>query len=393
MSSNEPGAGPAEQAGPAPTVRLAVLAGAVLALLVLVLAFFDVVTTGLFPVATVVAGGVAGALTLLPGTGRTLVAGVVLSTTGALTMLLLLAGTGTGTGASGGAVGWVVFVLALLAAGTFGYAQLLLSGVVSAPAPRAPRPAHVGQGGWAPGAPAGQQPPPWSQQAWNQQPGAAPYGAPYGTPGADAHGSGQYGAAPYGTARPAAGYEAGHPGAAPYGAGQPPAQYAQAPYGSAPYGAAPYGTGQYPAQPGTAQPGTAQPGAPAYEAAAQPGQPGPAGQPPASGQYGATQPPAPGTPADDAGRHAVGAPPSGAGGAFSGVSYGDRAAAVTGAPDARGDQAPPAGAHEAPAAPTGDDAGTTRPSAVAGSGEQAPRTGATDDDEATRTFRPGGGTA
>ena len=434
MSSNEPGAVPApEQAAPAPTVRIAVLAGAALALLALVLTFFDV-TTGLFPVAMVVAGGVAGALTLLPGTGRTLVAGVVLSTTGALTMLLLLAGTGTG--AVGGTLGWVVFVVALLAAAALVYAQLLLSGVVPAPAPRAPRPSHVGQPGWGPGpgqVPPGQQPPWMPQQPHGAgRPGAAaPYGAaPGATPyGADPYASGQYGASPYAAQPGAAPYAPGQPGAGQYGTGQHVAgQHAAADPGAGQYGAGQYGAGQYGAgqygahgavqpgavQPGAVQPGAVQPGAdhagvPAYGASGAV----PAAPPSAAGQYpgqpgahGASDVPgAQDRTGDDAGRHTAGgrapqadaAPhtPSGAGGAFSGVSYGDRAAAVTGAPGT--EQAPPATTpYTAGAGGTGDDAGVTRPSAVPGSapvpGEQTerPASPAPGDDEATRTFRPGG---
>ncbi|MBO4239257.1 DUF5336 domain-containing protein, partial [Pseudonocardia alni] len=383
MSSNEPGAVPApEQAAPAPTVRVAVLAGAVLALLALVLTFFDV-ATGLFPVAMVVAGGVAAALTLLPGTGRTLVAGVVLSTTGALTMLLLLAGSGTG--AVGGTLGWVVFVVALLAAAALLYAQLLLSGVVSAPAPRAQRPSHVGQPGWGPGpgqVPPGQQPPWMPQQPYGAgQPGAAaPYGAASGaTPyGADPYASGQYGASPYAAQPGAAPYAPGQPGAGQYGAGQhvagPPGagQHGVAQPGAGQYGAGQYGAGQYGAAHGAAQSGAAQSGAD-HAGAAGYGAPGavPAVPQPAAGHYpgqsgahGAPEVPgAQDRTGDDAGRHAVGgrtpqadaAPhtPSGAGGAFSGVSYGDRAAAVTGAPG--GEQAPPPTTpHTAGTSGTGD---------------------------------------
>ncbi|WP_337832467.1 DUF5336 domain-containing protein [Pseudonocardia sp. TMWB2A] len=425
MSSNEPGAVPApEQAAPAPTVRIAVLAGAVLALLALVLTFFDV-TTGLFPVAMVVAGGVAGALTLLPGTGRTLVAGVVLSTTGALTMLLLLAGTGTGS--IGGTLGWVVFVVALLAAAALLYAQLLLSGVVSAPAPRAQRPSHVGQPGWGPGqVPPGQQPPWMPQQPYGAgQPGAAaPYGAASGaTPyGAAPYASGQYGASPYAAQPGAAPYAPGQPAAGQYGAGQHVAgqhgagQHGVAQPGAGQYGAGQYGAGQYGAAHGAVQSGVAQPGADHAGAAAY-GAPGavPAASQPAAGQYpgqsgahGAPEVPgAQDRTGDDAGRHAVGgrtpqadaAPhtPSGAGGAFSGVSYGDRAAAVTGAPGA--EQVPPATTpYTAGAGGTGDDAGVTRPSAIPGSGSapaagdqtERPASPASGEDEATRTFRPGG---
>lgn len=420
MSSNEPGAAPApEQAPPAPTVRIAVLAGAVLALLTLVLTFFDV-TTGLFPVAMVVAGGVAGALTLLPGTGRTLVAGVVLSTTGALTMLLVLAGTGTT--AIGGTLGWVVFVVALLAAAALLYAQLLLSGVVTAPAPRAQRPSHVGQPGWGPGqVPPGQQAPWMPQQPYGVgQPGAAaPYGgasgaAPYA---ADPYAAGQYGVSPYGAPSGAAPYAPGPPGGVQYGAGQPGAgqhgtgqhgggQHGAGQHGVAQPGAGQYGVGQYgPGQYGPGQYGAAPHGASgAVPAASQPavgqypGQPGAHGAPEAPGVQDRT--------GDDAGRHAVGggrspradaAPhtPSGGGGAFSGVSYGDRAAAVTGTPGS--EQAPPAATPDtAGADQAGEDTGVTRPSAIPGStpaaGEQTenPAIPATGDAEATRTFRPGG---
>ncbi|OLM33600.1 MULTISPECIES: DUF5336 domain-containing protein [unclassified Pseudonocardia] len=410
MSSNEPGAAPApEQAPPAPTVRIAVLAGAVLALLALVLTFFDV-TTGLFPVAMVVAGGVAGALTLLPGTGRTLVAGVVLSTTGALTMLLVLAGAGTA--AIGGTLGWVVFVVALLAGAALLYAQLLLSGVVAAPAPRAQRPSHVGQPGWGPGqVPPGQQAPWMPQQPYGVgQPGAAaPYGAASGAApyAADPYAAGQYGASPYGAPSGAAPYAPGQPGGVQPGTGQHgggqhgagqhgAAQPGAGQYGAGQYGAGQYGPGQYGAAPygaSGAVPAASQPAVGQY-----PGQPGAHGAPEAPGVQDRT--------GDDAGRHAVGggrgpqadaAPhtPSGGGGAFSGVSYGDRAAAVTGTPGS--EQAPPATTpHTAGADQAGEDTGVTRPSAIPGStpaaGEQAEDPGppATGDAEATRTFRPGG---
>ncbi|ALE81988.1 hypothetical protein XF36_01620 [Pseudonocardia sp. HH130629-09] len=410
-------------------MRIAVLAGAVLALLALVLTFFDV-TTGLFPVAMVVAGGVAGALTLLPGTGRTLVAGVVLSTTGALTMLLVLAGTGTA--AIGGTLGWVVFVVALLAAAALLYAQLLLSGVVAAPAPRVQRPSHVGQPGWGPGqVPPGQQAPWMPQQSYGVgQPGAAaPYGAASGAAryAAAPYAPGQYGASPYGAPSGAAPYASGQPGGVQYGAGQPGGvQYGAGQPGGGQHGTGQHGTGQHGGgQHGTEQHGAAQQGAGQYGAgqygsgqygAAPYGASGavPAVSQPAVGQYPG-QPGAHGAPeapgvqdrtGDDADRHAVGggrspqadaAPytPSGGGGAFSGVSYGDRAAAVTGTPGS--EQAPPATTpHTAGADQVGEDTGVTRPSAIPGStpaaGEQTenPWAPATGDAEATRTFRPGG---
>ncbi|GAA1401505.1 hypothetical protein GCM10009613_59950 [Pseudonocardia kongjuensis] len=282
------------QGGPA---RLAVLGGGALALISLIAAFFDAGAGSLLPLTLVVGGGIAGTLSLLPGTGRTLVAGVALTGTGFLTMLFLF--TASGSPVSAGAAGWISLAFALLAAAALLYGQLLLSGVLSAPAPRPARPSHVAEQPWAtPGLPQpgypGQPGPGQFQQPGYGQYGAVPghYGvgqqaAPgYGQHAQHAQPPGQY-PGPYGQPGYAGPQPGGHtPGAHPSGVPSGGA-FSGIAYGERPVAASePGGYGQAPGQQYPGQPGAGQPAA---------GQPG-AGQQ-AAGQPGAGQPASPGVPA------------------------------------------------------------------------------------------------
>ncbi|OLL74049.1 hypothetical protein Ae168Ps1_2432c [Pseudonocardia sp. Ae168_Ps1] len=372
-------------------MRLAVLGGAAAALLVLVTAFFGLPPAAAYALAMVVAGGIAGGLSLLPGTGRVLVAGTVLSGTGFLTLLFLF--TASGSPVAAGAVGWVAVAFALLSVAGLFYGQLLLSGVLAAPAPRAARPAH---------APSNE--PPWATPGLPQQPGhgrpgqAGGYDA-YG-PGRGGHpgaheGPGQYAQQPghYGAQHGQYAAEPGQYGGQPGQYGEP-GQYGQQPQGAgqavpgsyAPSTAASGGAfsgvayGERAADPGRGHGGGAVPGqqAAGADAPGAPGQGVPAEQP-AQGAQGSAQH----TPDEVAGQHLPGEP-----------AVGQTAPGVPGAgQNGPGGQAVDPNAPGVPAAGARGQSGTPEQQA---SGEQSPghdparQTPVTDDD-ATRAFRAGGG--
>ncbi|WP_130292317.1 DUF5336 domain-containing protein [Pseudonocardia sediminis] len=348
--------------GPA---RMVVLVGAVLALLTYLCGFFGAAILS-FPITLIVAGGVLGLLSLLPGVGRVLPVAAAISVTGFL--MSLLARTSASEIADPGAVGWVAIAFGLLSTAALVGGLLLDVGLVSMPAPKPKPDHHAGpQGGWG-------------QPGYGPAPGQPGYGQPgYGQPGG-------YPQQP--------GYGEGHPGQA--GAfGQAPG-YAPQGYGPGYGGYAPQGYG-YGVAPGQGVPGQGVPGQGSYGAspygAVQPG------QQPYPGSYpGATEQ------AGQQGHGALFAAPPGSGDAS---AHGGAPAAAPGQSAAPGQQVPgqqaygqaaqgqPSAGQPGSAGSAGSwasgEATSAVPSAGQASSEQRPDTlveGA--DDERTHSFRPDG---
>ena len=382
--SPSPGTGPAHPtdrgaSSPSPaTVRPAVLAGAVLALLTYLCGFFGASEFS-FSLMLVLAGGILALIGLLPKVGRVLVPAALLASIGFFS--LLLQATSTASVGTSGAVRWIALALGLFSAAAIVAALMFDAGVLTAPAPRPARGPAPQQGGWAPygqpgyGAPGQPQQPGAPGQPGVFDPNHSGYG---GQPGYGAPGSyGGYGAPGYPGYAGAPGHAAQQPGYGPPGHGAAPSStggygaVGAGGYGGAQgYGAQGYGSQGYPASAGY--------GAPAYGAAYQPGAsgygaPSGTGDQGAAGQGQATQAaPAAGSAAQGPGAQpAFGTPSTTPGGSGTGAS-------AAGTP---GGQTPAPGGDGTPEA--------TTPGVPAGGGE----THADGDDDRTRSFRAGDGSS